>query len=235
MPFSGPPIAEVGHLIGDPARAQILAALMDGRALTASELAYAAHVSPQTTSAHLGKLTEGRLLSMHKRGRHRYYRLASPLVAQMVEAVMGLAAVGPPRHQPRSRIDAELRAARTCYDHLAGRLGVGLADAMAARGLVVLEGDGGEVTTEGFGFLSQLGVDLATVPTTRRAFCRPCLDWSERRPHLGGRIGAGLAGHCFEQGWIQRQRDGRAVTVTPVGGARIAEVFGLRPETWAPG
>jgi DNA-binding transcriptional ArsR family regulator len=233
MPYSGPSIAEVGHLIGDQARAQILAALMDGRALTASELAFVAHVSPQTTSSHLSKLTDGRLLSMHKQGRHRYYRLASPQVAQMVEAVMGLAEAGPPRHRPRSRVDAELRAARTCYDHLAGRLGVALADAMTVRGLVVIEGDGGEVTPEGFAFLSQVGIDLAAVPTSRRAFCRPCLDWSERRPHLAGWIGSGLARHCFAEGWIRRQREGRAVTVTPLGAARIAELFGVCPEAWA--
>lgn len=232
MPYSGPSIAEVGHLIGDPARAQILAALMHGRALTASELAFAAHVSPQTTSSHLGKLTDGRLLSMHKQGRHRYYRLASPQVAQMVEAVMGVAAAGPPRHRPHSRVDAELRAARTCYDHLAGRLGVALADVMSSRGLVVIEGDGGEVTPDGLAFLLQLGIDLAAARASRRAFCRPCLDWSERRPHLGGRIGAGLARHCFDQGWIRRQRDGRAVTVTPVGASHMAELFGLCPEAW---
>jgi len=226
MAAASPPIAEVGHLVGDPARANILAALMDGRARTATELAYAAHVSPKTMSAHLDKLTDARLLRMEKQGRHRYFRLASPLVAHIVEAVMVLAAQRPPRYRPPSKVDEQLRNARTCYDHLAGRLGVGLADAMAARAFVVLEGDGGEVTSDGMVFLTKLGIDLTRVPNSRRAFCRPCLDWSERRAHLGGQVGASLARFCFDQGWIARNRDGRAVIITRAGARRMVEVFG---------
>src|SRR3546814_4206910 len=123
-------LAGVAALIGDPARANILSALMDGRALTATELAYVAGVSPQTTSGHLAKLAEGNLLECVKQGRHRYYRLANPLIGRMLEGIMAVAANGPPRHRPPSKLDAALRVARTCYDHLAGRLGVGIADAL---------------------------------------------------------------------------------------------------------
>jgi DNA-binding transcriptional ArsR family regulator len=207
-----PQMAEIAALIGDPGRANILDALADGRALTATELSFVARVSPQTTSGHLAKLTEGRLLQVERQGRHRYYRLASPLVGHMLEAIMALAAVGPPRHRPPSRIDAALRMARTCYDHLAGRLGVALADALVARGHVVLDLDGGEVMV---------------LRRQRRAFCRPCLDWSERRPHLAGSIGAGLAERCFGLGWLKQMRDSRAVTVTAAGRAGLAETFGI--------
>lgn len=224
----GPHIAEVAHLVGDPARANILAALMDERALTASELAYAAGVSPQTASSHLGKLAEARLLQVEKQGRHRYYRLASPLVAHMLEAVMAVAANGPPRHRPPSKMDEQLRAARTCYDHLAGRLGVALADALVGRGFVDLDRDGGEVTAAGFEFFGELGMDLKPPAGSRRVFCRPCLDWTERRRHLAGHVGACLMHHCFDRGWLQRKRDSRAVTVTPAGAQQLTEIVGLR-------
>ncbi len=222
-----PQMAEIAALIGDPGRANILDALADGRALTATELSFVARVSPQTTSGHLAKLTEGRLLQVERQGRHRYYRLASPLVGHMLEAIMALAAVGPPRHRPPSRIDAALRMARTCYDHLAGRLGVALADALVARGHVVLDLDGGEVTAKGARYLGAFGLDVMVLRRQRRAFCRPCLDWSERRPHLAGSIGAGLAARCFGLGWLKQMRDSRAVTVTAAGRAGLAETFGI--------
>jgi DNA-binding transcriptional ArsR family regulator len=227
MPSADPHIAEVASLVGDPARANILAVLMDARALPASELAHAAGVSAPTTSSHLGKLTRARLLQVEKQGRHRYYRLASPLVAQMLEAVMAVAANGPPRHRPVSKLDDDMRAARTCYDHLAGRLGVALADALVRRGFVVLAGDGGEVTSAGFDFFDELGIDLALPTGSRRVFCRPCLDWSERRHHLAGHIGASLLRHCFDRGWLERKRDSRAVIVTKAGSRQMAETFGL--------
>ena len=220
-------LAMVAALVGDPARANILCVLQDGRAQTASELAYVAGVSPQTTSGHLAKLTEARLLALQKQGRHRYYRLASPLIGRMLEAVMAVAAVGPPRHRSPSKLDDALRSARTCYDHLAGRLGVGLADALVANRCIVLGEDGGQVTRAGAKLLAGFGIDLAVAGRQRRTFCRPCLDWSERRPHLAGSIGALLALRCFELGWIARVRDSRAVTVTPRGCGGFAEVFGF--------
>ncbi|GAC1338873.1 MAG: hypothetical protein NVSMB26_26520 [Beijerinckiaceae bacterium] len=197
MARSGVDIAEVAALMGDVARANMLAALMDGRALTAFELAQSAHVTPQTASSHLAKLTQAHLLEMEKQGRHRYFRLASPRVAETLELVLNLVADGPPRHRPVSRIDTTMRTARSCYDHIAGRLGVGLADCLVARGFVVIDTDAGEVTPAGLRFLQELGADLAPRSKSRRVFCRPCLDWTERRHHLAGHVGAALAQHCI--------------------------------------
>ncbi len=216
-------IAATAALLGDPARANMLAALMDGRALTAKELAFAAHVTPQTASGHLAKLSDGGLLAAEKQGRHRYYRLASPLVGQMLEGVMAVTGPEPPRATTWRGGDA-LRAARTCYDHLAGRLGVALADALTELGYVTLGTDGGELTEEGRRFLDGFGASPAP---GRRVFCRPCLDWSERRPHLAGRLGAALASRCFELGWIERQRDTRAVVITQAGRQGFRGTFGI--------
>jgi DNA-binding transcriptional ArsR family regulator len=222
----GPNIAEVAALVGEPARANMRTALMDGRALTAKELAFVAGVSPQTTSGHLARLAGANLLTCIRQGRHRYYRVASPLVAHMLESISLVAAIeAPPRRRPRSPRDDALRLARTCYDHLAGRLGVAIADALVARGAVVLGDDGGELTADGAAFLTDgLGIDLATFPR-RRTFCRPCLDWSERRPHLAGVVGAALADSCFSRAWIERVRDSRAVNITPRGRIALRELL----------
>ena len=227
MPDVQPSIAEVAALVGNPARANVLIALLDGRALTASELAYAAGVSPQTTSGHLAKLTEAKLLTLAKQGRHSYYRLASPLIGRMLEGIMAVAADGPPRYRPRWRGDDALRTARTCYDHLAGRLGVALTDALTTREHVQLTDDGGVVTPAGEAFLATFGVDVPRLGGGKRAFCRPCLDWSERRPHLAGAVGAALAERCFALGWIKRVRDTRAVRIAPAGTAGFAQAFGI--------
>ncbi|HEX4407762.1 MAG TPA: helix-turn-helix transcriptional regulator [Xanthobacteraceae bacterium] len=220
-------MAEVAALVGDPARANMLCALLGGRALTATELAYSAGVSPQTTSGHLNKLFSARLLVMMKQGRHRYYRLAGPHVAQMLESIMNVALTGPPRFQPKSRLDEKMRHARTCYDHIAGVVGVGLADAMAAHGFVVLGDEAGEITASGIEFLDRLGVDLTAAKSKRRVFCRPCLDWTERRPHIGGAVGAALAHRCFDLKWIERVRDTRALMITPAGRRGLLEYFDL--------
>jgi DNA-binding transcriptional ArsR family regulator len=225
----GPYIAEAASLIGDPARANILAALLDGRALTATELGLAAGVAPSTASGHLTKLVEGKLLSVTASGRHRYFQLASPSVAHVLESLMALAADGPPRHRPKARCDEAMARARTCYDHLAGKLGVALAESLAAQGHVILTEQGGIVTESGHGFLAKLHVDLASRKNSRRAFCRPCLDWSERRWHIGGVIGAALADRCFENNWTARRRDGRAITITPAGERAFQELFGISP------
>lgn len=222
-------LAEIAALVGDPARANMLNALMDGRALPASELAYFAGVSAPTASGHLAKLVAANLLAVEQHGRWRYYRLATPLVGRMLEGIMAVAAASPARHRPVSRIDAQLRAARTCYDHLAGRLGVGLADAMVAQGHAVLEDGGGEITATGHAHLADLGVDMQVKGKSRRVFCRPCLDWSERRPHLAGTVGAALATRCFELGWIARLPDTRAVAITDAGRAGFAASFGFVP------
>jgi DNA-binding transcriptional ArsR family regulator len=221
----GPFIAEIAALIGDPARANILLALMAGQALTAGELAYSARVAPQTASAHLGKLVRAGLLALEKQGRHRYFRLASPEVAGVIESLMAVSIDGAPRYRPASRCDEALRQARTCYDHLAGRLGVALADTLLSRGHIVLDDDGGQVTNDGARFFAQLGVNLAGAASQRRRFCRPCLDWSERRRHLGGAVGAAIAARCFELGWVERVRDSRAVAITSSGRRGLMEVF----------
>lgn len=220
-------IAEIAALVGDPARANILAALMGGRALTAGELVHAAGVSPQTTSGHLGKLTNSRLIACVKQGRHRYYRIATPRVAEMLESIMAVVADAPPRYRPRSKLDDAMRDARTCYDHFAGKLGVGITDALCALGHVTLSDEGGELSESGVVFFEKFGIDLAAARSRRRIFCRPCLDWTERRPHLGGTVGAVLAQRCFDLKWVQRTRDSRALVVTPAGRRGLTDTFGL--------
>lgn len=223
--------SEVASLVGDPARASMLHGLLDGRALTASELAALAGITPQTASGHLSKLAEAGLMTVVKQGRHRYHRLASSEVADMMESIMRVAADAMPstrmlRTGPR---DAALRAGRTCYDHLAGALAVALADKMIERGLVELNDDAGLVTQHGLAFIEALGLSDPS-ENKKRVFCRPCLDWSERRPHLAGRLGAALRHHSFERGWIRRSGDSRAVTVTPKGQQAFHEHFGIRTE-----
>jgi DNA-binding transcriptional ArsR family regulator len=220
-------MAEIAALVGNPARANILATLMDGRALTAGELAHAAGVSPQTTSGHLSRLTSAGLLRQVPQGRHRYFRIATPDVAHMLEGILTVAANGPPRYRPPSKLDDAMRTARTCYDHFAGKLGVGLADSLCTRGHLVLADDGGEVTDSGVTFLQSFGADLAAARSRRRIFCRPCLDWTERRPHLGGSVGAMLAQRCFDLGWLERMRDSRALVITPAGRRGLSDTFGL--------
>jgi hypothetical protein len=164
-------------------------------------------------------------------GRHRYFRLASPLVARMLEGITVVAAIeAPARYRPPSIRDEALCRARTCYDHLAGRLGVALADSLAGRDFVRLDDDGGELTEAGRVFLAGLGVTFAGAKRRNgRAFCRPCLDWSERRPHLAGAVGNGIARRCFELGWIERVKDSRAVSVTAAGRTGFAGLFGIEP------
>jgi DNA-binding transcriptional ArsR family regulator len=223
----GPSIAEIAALVGNPARANVLLALVDGRALTAGELAYAARLTPQTTSGYLGKLTEARLLIVERQGRHAYYRLASPLVGRMLESMMAVAADGVPVRRTRWRGDEALRRARTCYDHLAGRLGVALADGLVVQRQIVLDEDGGRMTPGGARLLEAFGIDVAAIGGGRRRFCRPCLDWSERRPHLAGAVGAAIAARCFELDWVERRRDSRALTITEAGAHGFAERFGV--------
>ncbi len=221
-------MAELGALVGDPARANILAALIDGRALTATELAAIAGVAPQTASGHLAKLSRANLLALKEQGRHRYYRLASPLVGSMIESIAAVAAVQlPPRRSRRSRLDDAMRAARTCYDHIAGHLGVAMADALIARGYVVLGDDGGEVTPAGAEFLGAFGAGVMA-GGTRRVFCRPCLDWSERRWHIAGAVGAALCKRCIDLHWVERSPATRALTITHKGRRGFAESLGVR-------
>jgi DNA-binding transcriptional ArsR family regulator len=225
-------MVEVAALVGDTARATMLAALMGGQALTASELASLAHVTRPTASGHLGKLTKARLISVTQKRRNRYFRIASPLVARMLESIKAVAALETPaRYRPRSAQDDALRLARTCYDHLAGRLGVAIADALVAKEYVVLSEEGGAVTPAGARFLKKFGVEFAAKSSGRRIFCRACLDWSERRYHVAGFVGAEIWRRCLELGWLTRQRDSRAVRLTPAGRRGLRETLGVDLES----
>jgi DNA-binding transcriptional ArsR family regulator len=225
--------AAVAAVAGDPARAGMLHALLGGRALTASELASVAGVTPQTATGHLTRLTDVDLVSVMKQGRHRYYRLASPAVAQMMEAIMEVASIKQPSGKrlvtgPR---DEALRAARICYDHLAGQLGVALADALVAAGHAEFSMEGGLITDRGLRFLDRIGVKAdGLLPTNgkgaRRALCRPCLDWSERRIHLGGSLGAAICRLSLDEGWVRRVEGTRALLITPSGRRAYRDHFG---------
>jgi len=219
-------MAQTAALIGDPGRANMLAALLGGEALTATELAAIAGVSRPAASEHLSKLTQGRLLTVTSAGRHRHYRLASAEVARVLEALMTVAAGQDPGRRATPRIDPALRNARTCYDHVAGRLGVALADALVRCKAIILTPDAGEVTGVGLDLLDSLGILLETSRRSKGLLCRPCLDWSERRPHIAGALGAALYRHMFALGWIEREK-GRAITVTPAGRRGLAGAFGL--------
>ena len=215
----GPNIARVAGLIGEPARAEILTALLADRALTAGELAGIAGITKQTVSAHLAKLVDAGLLAVEAQGRHRYFRLAGSDVAQLLESLMGVAfRTGALRLVPGPREPA-LRKARVCYDHLAGELGVLAYDGLLAR-RVLASGPGGLfLTNAGAAWFSAFGVDPARAAGQRRAFCRPCLDWGERRHHLGGALGAALLERLFDLRWASRAKGSRIVAFTPRGEA----------------
>ena len=225
-------IVEVAALVGDTARATMLAALMEGRSLTGGELAGLAGVSKSTASAHLTKLVGARLLAASPQGRHCYYRIGSPLVAQMLESIGVVAAFEvPARFQPRSGRDGRMNLARTCYDHLAGRLGVGIANVLVRRHYITLDEDGGAVSTSGLGFFADFGLDLEALGgPERRIFCRPCLDATERRVHLAGRLGKAIACRCFDLGWLARAPGTRAVEITRNGSRGLKATFAFDPQ-----
>ena len=220
-------VAAAAALLGDATRASFLLALTEAEALPASELAARAGVSNSSASLQLAKLVAAGLLTTERQGRHRYYRLASPQVAQAIEA---LALIAPPK-AVRSLHEADraaaVRAARTCYDHLAGALGVTLLDALLDRRLLVPADGSADVTPRGERFFDAIGVDLATARRARRPLARLCLDWSERRYHLAGALGSAFASRLFELGWIERTGPTRAVRVTPKGRERLREELGV--------
>ena len=214
---ASPSLAEIAHLMGDPARANMLHALMDGRALTAKELAWLAGVAPQTASGHLAKLMQGGLIEVATQGRHRYFRLAGADVAAALEGLMVLAnREGGGRRLPQ-RVGAELAQARTCYDHFAGRLGIAIHDALMSGGHLAAGQGGYALAASGKAVFASMGVDPEARGRPGRAALRPCLDWSERRPHLAGHLAAALACRCFDAGWTLRRKDSRAVTLTEAG------------------
>jgi DNA-binding transcriptional ArsR family regulator len=224
----GPDIAMVASLVGDPARANMLTALMSGRALTASELAQEAGITPQTASSHLGKLEAGGLIEPEKQGRHRYYRLTDPDVAGVLEGLAGLAARAGHMRVRTGPKDPALRRARICYDHLAGDLGVQMFDSMKAQKLVRQKKQDMELTPEGARFLEknlQISEDMLAHP--RRPVCKACLDWSERRHHLAGTLGAALMTRFTELKWAARDTapGSRIVNFSRTGEKRFAALF----------
>ena len=226
-------IAHIAALVGEPARTGMLLALMDGRALTAHELAAAGNITPATASRHLGLLVEAGLLRVESQGRHRYHRLASREVAQVLEGIMQLASrnVASPRRITTGPRDAQMRLARTCYDHLAGGIAVAMAQYLVDEGAVVIDDEEAQVTQRAGQLLQKLGIPKDAVydeGTGKRPHCRPCLDWGERRMHLAGRLGALLCSHCLSQGWLLRRRDSRALELTPAGATRLRDWLGVK-------
>ena len=221
----GPDIARIAGLIGEPARAEMLTALLAGRALTATELAAAAGVTKQTASAHLGKLLEVKLVTVDSQGRHLYFRLADDEVAHALEALAGVAF----RHRPTRLVsgprEPALRKARVCYDHLAGELGVMVYSGLQASGSLASGARGLCLSDGGLARVRALGVDVDAAARQRRVFCRPCLDWSERRFHLAGALGAALLQRLYELRWAARVKGSRVVEFTAVGEQNLRSAF----------
>lgn len=221
----GPNIVGIAALIGDQARAEVLTSLMADRALTPTELAGIAGVTKQTLSAHLAKLLDAGLLAVERQGRHRYYRLADRDVAQLLESLMGVAfRTGAVRRRSSPREPA-LRKARVCYDHLAGELGVLAYEALLQRRVFEVAPDGLRLTDAGRGWLDEFGVDAAAAAAQRRALCRPCLDWGERRHHLGGALGTALLERFIALRWARRTEGSRVLAFTPRGEAAFRSAF----------
>jgi DNA-binding transcriptional ArsR family regulator len=224
-----PDISEIAALMGEPSRATMLVALLGKDALPASELAHKARVSPQTASSHLAKLVAGKLLAVERHGRHRYYRLASDQVGRFIETLASLAP--PPRVSPLGEVDEEAKAvryARTCYDHLAGKVAVEIARAMVSGGWLKRAGRNFEVTAAGERRLGNLGISTEEIRQSRRAFALQCLDWSERQHHIAGALGAALLDRMLTLKWVARTKGTRRVRVTLEGRKALQRLLKLR-------
>ncbi len=217
-------IARIAALVGEPARAAMLLALGDGRALPAGELAACAGVSAATASGHLGTMRDAGLLDAKQQGRHRYYRLASAQVAALLESLMLVAAQNPAR-VATSRVDPLLQAGRTCYSHLAGRLGVAICDALIARGGLQVDDDIAHFSAQGIRLLDDFGMDVRHLH--RHPMAKTCIDWSERRHHLSGPTGVAIDRRCLELGWVRHHLDSRAVSVTAAGRRGLHNWLGI--------
>lgn len=223
--------ARIASLVGDPTRAAMLLQLMDGRMLTATELARAGNVSAQTASRHLSQMVESGLMCVEQRGRHRYHRLASAEVARVLEGLMRIAGntsvhraveVGP-------RDDA-MRMARMCYDHIAGRLGLAITEFLLVEQAIEFDSHGGRITDRAYQVLQQWGLTLESKlhqARHARPYCRPCLDWSERKPHLAGQLGTLICNHCLEIGWLNRTAGSRMLAISPKGARFFQDRLGL--------
>jgi DNA-binding transcriptional ArsR family regulator len=223
-----PSFSIAASLIADPARALMLTALLDGRALPAGELAYAANVTPQTASSHLGKLLDGGLVACESESRHRYYRLAGPKVAQALEQLSTVGVAAPVRRKALSREGRALRFCRCCYDHLAGQVGVALCCGLQQRGHIApAAGKRFEVTAAGADWFAAIGLDVCALRPAAKGLARQCLDWTERTHHLAGPLGVELLRTLCGAGWFERVPDSRAVRVTPRGWRELKRHFGI--------
>ena len=214
-----PGLSRIGALLADPGRAAMLWALMDGSARPAGELTMIAGLSPSAASAHLARLTDGGLLALEVRGRHRYFRIASAEIAASIEALANVAQVSAPQltvPRPVRTVPLDMRYARTCYDHMAGELSVQVFERLVERGLLTLHGSALEATPDGAARFAEWGIDLSAQKSRRRFACT-CPDWSERRPHLGGALGAALFDSWSAHGWVERTERPRILRVTPAG------------------
>ena len=223
-------LARIAGAIAEPARARMLCALLDGHARTSTELSVVAEVSPSTASAHLARLKEERLVDQVAQGKHRYYQLAGSDVATALEALLVVAGLPRPAFTPNT--PPRLRNARTCYDHMAGTLAVQLHDHIAARGWLAVDGERGDYTLSATGVqhFEQLGLDLPAMRKLRRRFACPCLDWSERKTHLGGALGAALLQLALRKGWVEQDLDSRALNVPAKGERQLRKAFGISPD-----
>ncbi|MEO6625423.1 MAG: winged helix-turn-helix domain-containing protein [Burkholderiaceae bacterium] len=222
-------ISHLASLIGEPARTAMLLQLMDDRQLTASELARAAGVAASTASGHLAQLIDAGVLRVNASGRHRYHRLASPAVAHMLESIMQVAAQSTAA-QTRVRVgprDESMRRARRCYDHLGGRLAVAITQRLALDGGLVFDEEHGALAAAGRGALAELGLEVDPAATAAATYCRPCLDWSERRFHMAGRLARHICSHCLERGWLLRRPESRALDISPTGQVALQRWMGL--------
>jgi DNA-binding transcriptional ArsR family regulator len=217
----------IGRMLGDGHRAKFLVALLGGEELPAGELAARSGASSSLASAHLGRLLKAGFVTARRRGRQRYYRLATPEIAHAIEALLAIAPARPARGLRESNQGKAIRRARTCYDHLAGHLGVALADALEAKRIITPHESGWELTPAGERQLEQFGLNIPALRSNRRTFIRPCLDWTERRPHLAGALGAALAARAFELGWVRRLPGSRAVRLTPTGERGLVAQFAV--------
>jgi DNA-binding transcriptional ArsR family regulator/predicted transcriptional regulator len=210
-------IGYITSLIGDPVRTTILWTLLDGRAYTASELAIVADTSPQNISMHLSKLVQAELLAVESQGRHKYYRFSRPEVAYALEAIGSLIPNGKHKLIVENQDNAAIKYCRTCYDHLAGKAGVSLAERFVHQKIIALNGSTYAVTRKGEKFFSEFGIDVAELKTHRRTFAKPCLDWSERKHHLAGSLGAALLDKMLSLDWIRKTKHSRAILITSKG------------------
>jgi DNA-binding transcriptional ArsR family regulator len=225
--LAGPDFSTVAGLIGEPARAAIMAALLGGEAYPATMLAERAGVSPQTASSHLAKLAKAGLIKMVRNGRYRLFRLGSPAVSDALEALNAIS----PEHAivslHQSDASAAMKLARMCYDHLAGYVGVAITEALSKRSVISARGRDFTITRKGASWLMEFGLDPEALSESRRKLATQCLDWSERRPHVGGALGAGLAGRMIELGWFVRNRSNRSLKITSDGRRALDRTFGI--------